>query len=203
MQPFLEFELIGQQPSKIGWLSLPRFNLLTSVRSFFFFYFWSCRCSLVSLTSSNNFFKVVSAISAADRSFSFKSGNSPILPRKKFSVTFSLVNESRTSSSELGRLCLSSPNFHIHHYHSLYLCTYAWNSVVVHDLLSLLQLLSLYLGIQEQLPHHPLEWVPNFSLNNLKTQAKDSRDMFIDFTSSEGKIFECKIMSTFEYDIRI
>ena len=61
-------------------------------------------------TASNNFFKVVSAISAADKSFSFKSGNSPILLRTKFPVTFSLVNESRTSSSELGRLCLSSSN---------------------------------------------------------------------------------------------
>ena len=42
------FELIGLQTFKIGWLSLPRFNLSTSVRSFFFFFFWSFRCLLVS-----------------------------------------------------------------------------------------------------------------------------------------------------------
>ena len=106
-------------------------------------------------TASNNFFKVVSAISAADKSFSFKSGNSPILLRTKFPVTFSLVNESRTSSSELGRLCLSSSNCSHSSLSFSVLCTYVWNSAVVHDLLSLLQLFCLYLGIQEQLPNHP------------------------------------------------
>ena len=49
-----------------------------------------------------------------------------------------------------------------------------------------------------------LEWVPNYlTINNLKMLAKDSCDMFIDFTSSEAKIFEFKIMSTFEYYIPI
>ena len=153
VQPFLEFDLIGLQPFKIGWLSLPRFNLSTSVKSFFFFFFWPCRCSLVFSTSSNNFFKVVSAISAADKSFSFKLGNSPILLRTKYSVTFSLVNGPRTTSSELGRLCLSSSN-----------CSYSSLSLSVSVYLhlkfgcgtwSLLQLLSLYLRIQEQLPHDP------------------------------------------------
>ena len=43
------------------------------------FFFWSYRYSLVFSTASNNFFKMVSAISVADKSFLFKSRDSPTL----------------------------------------------------------------------------------------------------------------------------
>ena len=132
---------------------------------------------------------MVSAISAADKSFSFKSGNSPILLRTNFSAISSLANESRTSSFELGRLYLSSSNCS---HSSLLLSVSVYLRLKLGcDKLSVVfssTSFSLFRVSRTAYPSSS-EWVSNSSFSNLKTLPKDIRDMFIGFTSSEASFF--------------
>ena len=104
-------------------------------------------------TSCNNFFNLVSAISAAYKSFSFKSGNSPILLWTKFLCYFLSRKWIKNPLLWIMKTLFKFVKLFTFIIITLCICVLTFGIRLWYTICC--QLLSLRLGIQEQLLRHP------------------------------------------------